>query len=180
MKGFIAIGAASLLFIAGSANALSIDAQVGKHSTSTSVGIGDKYAGLSLTGNWTRSDHNGQLGSLGLGFGLPFGPLAANVGAKGLYLSPKDGKDGAALAVGAGLSWAVTSSLSLYGEAYGSPSGLTSGMDSYTEATGGARYTFFRPLSVDVGYRVIDIRGSHGHRNHKVSDGFYVGAGFSF
>ncbi|MBD2785137.1 porin [Xenorhabdus sp. DI] len=180
MKGFIAIGAAGLLFITGSANALSVDAQVGKHNTSTSVGIGDKDAGLSLTGNWTRSDHNGQLSSLGLGFGLPLGPLAVKAGVKGLYLSPKEGKDGAALAVGAGLSWAVTSSLSLYGDAYGSPSGLTSGMDSYTEAAGGARYTLFKPLSIDVGYRVIDIRGSHGHRSNKVSDGFYIGAGVSF
>ncbi|SFU41837.1 YfaZ family outer membrane protein [Xenorhabdus koppenhoeferi] len=181
MKGFIAVSAAaSLLFVTGSANAISADIQVGKHNTSTSVGIGDKNAGLSLNGNWTRSDHNGQLGSLGLAFGLPFGPLTAKVGGKALYLSPKDGKDGAALAGGIGFSWAVTSSLSLYGEAYGSPSGLMSGMDSYTEAAGGLRYTLFKPLSIDGGYRVINIKGKNGNRSNKVSDGFYIGAGVSF
>ncbi|MBI6547404.1 YfaZ family outer membrane protein [Xenorhabdus lircayensis] len=180
MKGFIAISAASLLFVAGAANAISMNVQVGKHNTSTSVGVGDKNAGLSFNGNWTRSDHNGQLGSLGAAFGLPIGPFTATVGGKALYLSPKVGKDGAALAGGVGLSWAVIPSLSLYGEAYGAPSSLTSGVDSYTEATGGVRYTPFKPLTVDAGYRVIDIKGKSGHRNNKVSDGFYVGAGLSF
>ncbi|CDG20913.1 conserved exported protein of unknown function [Xenorhabdus poinarii G6] len=180
MKSFIAISVASLFFITGSANALSIDGQWGKHHTSTSVGIGDKYQGLSLTGNWTRSDHNGQVSSLGLGFGLPVWKLAATVGAKGLYLSPKDGRDGAALAVGGGLSWAVIPSLSVYGEVYGSPSGLTSGMDSYAEATGGLRYNLLGPVHIDGGYRVIDIKGSKGYRSHKVSDGFYAGIGVSF
>ncbi|MBC8952321.1 MULTISPECIES: YfaZ family outer membrane protein [Xenorhabdus] len=180
MKGLIAISAASLLFLTGAANAISMDVQMGKHNTSTSVGIGDKNAGLSFNGNWTRSDHNGQLGSLGAAFGLPVGPFTASVGGKALYLSPKEGKDGAALAGGVGLSWAVIPSLSLYGEAYGAPSSLTSGVDSYTEAAGGARVTLIKPLTVDVGYRVIDIKGKNGNRSNKVSDGFYIGAGLSF
>ncbi|OTA21176.1 porin [Xenorhabdus beddingii] len=180
MKGFIATSAASLLFLTGAAHAISMDVQVGKHNTSTSVGIGDKSSGLSVNGNWTRSDHNGQLGSLGAAFGLPIGPLTASIGGKALYLSPKDGEFGAALAAGAGLSWALTSSLSLYGEAYGAPSGLTSGIDSYTEASGGVRYTFFKPLTLDAGYRVIDLKGKNGNRSNKVSDGFYAGAGLSF
>ncbi|AOM40606.1 YfaZ family outer membrane protein [Xenorhabdus hominickii] len=180
MKGLIAISAASLLFVTGAANAISVDFQSGKHNTSTSVRLGDKNAGLSLTGNWTRSDHNGKISSLALGFGLPIGSLAVNAGGKALYLSPKDGKDGAALAVGGGLNWAVSPSLSLYGEAYGSPSGLTSGMNSYTEASGGARYTLFKFISLDAGYRIIDIKGKDGNRNNKVSDGFFAGAGISF
>ncbi|MDX7991852.1 porin [Xenorhabdus sp. Reich] len=180
MKGLIAISVASLFFVAGTANAISIDAQVSKHNTSTSVGIGDKNSGLSFSGNWTRSDHNGQVGSLGTAFALPIGPLTASVGGKALYLSPKVGKEGAALAAGVGLSWAVMPSLSLYGEAYGAPSGLTSGVDSYTEATGGVRYTLFKPLTIDAGYRVIDIKGKNNNRSNKVSDGFYVGAGLSF
>ncbi|CDL81800.1 YfaZ family outer membrane protein [Xenorhabdus szentirmaii] len=180
MKGFIAVSVASLLFVTGTANAISVDAQVGKHNTSTSVGIGDKDAGLSFSGNWTRSDHHGQTGSLGTSFGVPIGPLTAMIGGKALYLSPKEGKDGAALAAGAGLSWAVTPSLSLYGEAYGAPSGLTTRVDSYTEAAGGVRYTFFKPLNINAGYRIIDIKGKGDHQSNKVSDGFYVGAGVSF
>ncbi|MCC8380154.1 YfaZ family outer membrane protein [Xenorhabdus sp. PB30.3] len=180
MKGFIAVSAASLLFMAGTANAISVNVEAGKHYTSTSAGIGDKNAGFSLNGNWARSDHNGQLGSLGLAFALPVGPLTASVGGKALYLSPKVGKDGAALAAGVGLSVAVTPSLSLYGEAYGAPSGFTSGIDSYTEANGGVRYLLFRPLSVEAGYRVIDLKGKGGDRSNKVSDGFYIGAGVNF
>ncbi|REF27758.1 YfaZ precursor [Xenorhabdus cabanillasii] len=180
MKGFIAVSAASLLFVAGTANAISVNVEAGKHYTSTSAGIGDKNAGLSLNGNWTRSDHNGQLGSLGAAFALPIGPITASVGGKALYLSPKVGKDGAALAGGVGLSWEVMPSLSLYGEAYGAPSGLTSGIDSYTEAAGGVRYTLFKPITINAGYRIIDLKGKNGNRNNKVSDGFYIGVGASF
>lgn len=180
MKSFIAVSVVSLFFVSGAANAISMNVQAGKHYTSTSVGLGDKSAGLSLNGNWTRSDHNGQIGSLGTAFALPVGPITASVGGKVLYLSPKEGKDGVALAAGAGLSWAVLPSLSLYGEAYGAPSGLTSGVDSYTEATGGVRYTLIRPLIVDAGYRVIDLKRKNGNRSNKVSEGFYIGAGFSF
>ncbi|ETS31278.1 porin [Photorhabdus temperata] len=180
MKAYLAAAATSLLFIAGTANAISVNVQAGRHFTNTSAAIGDNGAGLSFNGNWARSDHNGQLGSLGTAFSLPVGPLTASIGGKVLYLSPKDGKKGEALAGGVGLSWAVMPSLSLYSEVYGAPSSLTSGIDSYTEATGGLRFTVFKPLTVDAGYRVMNMRGKEGHRDNKLADGFYVGAGLNF
>lgn len=174
------IGAASSLLLVGTANAISMDAQVGKHYTDVRAGLGNPDFGLSFNGNWARSDHDGQLGSLGAKFALPLGPITASVGGKALYLSPKNGDDGAALAGGVGLKWTFFPSLDLYGEAYASPQGLTSGSKSYYEADVGAQYTIFKPLHVNAGYRVIEIQNSHNRINNKIADGFYLGAGLSF
>ncbi|KLN95900.1 YfaZ family outer membrane protein [Moellerella wisconsensis] len=178
-KSLIAMAAAAMV-CTGSAQAISLGAQVGEHYTEMNAGIGTQGSGLAFNGAWTRSDHNGQMGSLGATFGLPFGPVSAYVGGKALYLSPKDNKDGMALAAGAGLNWTVMPSLNIYGEAYGAPAGLTSGSDSYTETKVGARYTIFSPLSVDAGYRMIDVKGADHRPSNKIADGFYLGAGLSF
>ena len=73
-------------------------------------------SGLGLTGNWARSDT--QRRQRGLNFGVPLGPLTATVGAKALYLSPKDGKSGGAVALGGGLEWEINRYFSLHGEGY--------------------------------------------------------------
>ncbi|EPM3464203.1 YfaZ family outer membrane protein [Providencia stuartii] len=177
---FLVAAAASSMMFVGAAQAVSVNANVGKHYTELNAGIGTKGAGLAYDGSWARSDHDGQMGSLGATFGLPLGPFSAYVGGKALYLSPEDNKDGMALAGGAGLGWQVMPSLNIYGEAYGAPASLTSGSQSYTEAKVGARYTVFKPLSVDAGYRVIDIKGTHDNPSNKIADGWYVGAGLSF
>lgn len=180
MKKFLLLGAMSALLISANANAISMNVQAGKHYTDVQAGLGDADSGLSFNGNWARSDHDGQLGSLGAKFALPLGPFSASVGGKALYLSPKNGDDGAALAGGVGLNWRVLPSLSVYGEAYALPEGLTSGSKSYYEADVGAKYTVFKPLHVNAGYRVIEIENAHNHSNNKLADGFYVGAGLSF
>ncbi|MCW2254195.1 hypothetical protein M2263_000286 [Providencia alcalifaciens] len=180
MRKVLFLAAASSLMFVGAAQAVSVSASAGKHYTELNAGIGTKGSGLAFDGSWARSDHNGQATSLGATFGLPLGPLSAYVGGKALYLSPEDNKDGMSLAAGAGLGWQVMPSLNIYGEAYGAPKSLTSGSNAYTEAKVGARYTVFKPLSVDAGYRVIDIKGNHNNPNNKVADGFYVGAGLSF
>ncbi|EMI5491205.1 porin [Providencia stuartii] len=177
---FLAAAAASSLMFVGTAQAISVNASAGEHYTELSAGIGTKGSGLAFDGSWARSDHNGQMGSLGATFGLPLGPFSAYVGGKALYLSPEDNKNGMALAAGAGLGWQALPSLNIYGEAYGAPASLTSGSDAYTEAKVGARYTVFKPLSVDAGYRIIDIKGNHNNPNNKIADGWYVGAGLSF
>ncbi|VTR49200.1 YfaZ precursor [Serratia fonticola] len=81
--------AAGLLFVAGSANAISVSGEAGEHYTNLGVGLGGTTAGLGISGNWIRSDHDGDIGSLGLSFGLPVGPLTATVGGKAIYLSPE-------------------------------------------------------------------------------------------
>ncbi|OAT35782.1 YfaZ family outer membrane protein [Proteus myxofaciens] len=181
MKKYLLTGiACSLLMVGTAAHAVSMNVQAGKHYTDVRAGLGDPNSGLSFNGGWARSDHDGQIGSLGTKFALPLGPFSASVGGKALYLSPKDGDDGAALAGGVGLNWDVLSSLNVYGEAYASPEGLTSGSKSYYEADVGAKYTVFKPLHVNAGYRVIEIDNAHNRSNNKLADGFYVGAGLSF
>lgn len=180
MKKTLVACAASMLFMTGAANALSLSGEAGKHYTNLGFGQDTGTSGLGLTGNWARSDHNGNVGSLGLNFGLPLGPLTATLGGKALYLSPKDGKSGGALALGGGLDWAITRSLSLHGEGYFAPESLTSGVKAYNEASGGLRWTVFRPLSVDVGYRYIQMQGKDGRSDNTLADGPYVGVGLSF
>lgn len=171
--------AAGLLFVAGSANAISVSGEAGEHYTNLGVGLGGTTAGLGINGNWIRSDHDGDIGSLGLSFGLPVGPLTATVGGKAIYLSPKDGKDGGALALGGGLQWDLNRYLSLYGEGYFAPESLTSGAKAYNEANGGVRLNV-RPFNVDVGYRYINIEGKDGNRDNAIADGPYIGVGMGF
>ncbi|MEQ4923031.1 YfaZ family outer membrane protein [Proteus hauseri] len=180
MKKYLLAGAVGAMLFAGTANAASVNFQVGDHYTDLRGGLGNPNSGLSFNGNWARSDHDGQIGTLGAKFALPLGPFSASVGGKAVYLSPKDGDDGAALAGGVGLNWDVLPSLSVYGELYGSPEGLTSGSESYYEADVGAQLTVFKPLHVNAGYRVIEIENSHNRSNNKLADGFYLGAGLSF
>ncbi|MGG4664207.1 YfaZ family outer membrane protein [Providencia vermicola] len=180
MRKVVLLVAAMSPFFMNSAQAVSVSAQAGKHYTELSAGLGNQNAGLAFNGSWARSDHDGQMGSLGATFGLPVGPFSAYVGGKGLYLSPDNNSSGAALAVGGGLNWQALPSLNIYGEAYGAPESLTSGSKSYVEAKAGARYTVFKPLSIDAGYRVIEMKGSHNKSNEKIADGLYLGAGLSF
>ena len=39
------------------------------------AGLGDADSGLSFNGNWARSDHDGQLGSLGAKFAVTSWPI---------------------------------------------------------------------------------------------------------
>ena len=88
---------------------------------------------------------------------LPLGPFSAeSVGGKH-FTSPQNGGDGAALAGGVGLNWRVLPSQSVYGEAYASPEGLTSGSKIIMKRDVGAKYTVFKPLHVNAGYRRIEI-----------------------
>ncbi|EIS07510.1 yfaZ family protein [Yersinia pestis PY-46] len=57
---------------------------------------------------------------------------------------------------------------------------MTSGMKSYSEANGGVRWNVFRPLTVDVGYRYINMEGKEGRRDNRLADGVYIGAGLNF
>ncbi|MCW6647323.1 YfaZ family protein [Yersinia ruckeri] len=178
-KTFIAC-AASLLFAAGSASAISITGEAGRHYTNLGFGMGTNTGGLTMSGNWARSDHDGEMAGFGLGFNLPIGSLMATIGGKGIYMAPEDGKNGGAIAVGGGLSYPITKSFTLYGEGYVAPESMTSGMKSYTEANAGVRWNVLRPLTIDAGYRYINMEGKDGHRDNRLADGIYLGAGLNF
>ncbi|MFV8757860.1 YfaZ family outer membrane protein, partial [Yersinia enterocolitica] len=89
MNKSLAACAAGLLLVAGSASAISLNGEVGSDYTNLGFGMGTNTGGLAISGNWARSDHDGDVYGLGLGFNLPLGPLMATVGGKGIYMSPE-------------------------------------------------------------------------------------------
>lgn len=170
-----------VLFSVTTANAMSIYGQAGKHYTNVVAGFGTDSSGLYSTLNWAHNDENGDVAGLGLGINLPLGSFIASIGGQALYLSPqKDGSDGYAIAVGGGIQWPISKSLSLYGEGYYAPDSLSSGINNYKEASAGLRLSFIRPLSIDAGYRYIEMSGKDGDRNNVVADGIFVGVGIGF
>jgi len=180
MKKSVLFGLAGLMFVSASASAISFNGQAGKDYTNLGFGLGTETSGLALTGNWTHSDDDGDVAGLGLGLNIPLGPFLATVGGKAVYTDPNDSDSGYAAAVGGGLQWKIGDSLRLFGEYYYSPDSLSSGIESYTEANAGARYTIMRPISIEAGYRYLNLAGKDGHRDNAVADGPYVGVSASF
>lgn len=180
MKKFLLPVTVGCFLFSGHSNAASVSAQVGKDFTELAAGIGGKGAGLGINGNWARSDHDGQVVSLGATFGLPLGPFSAYIGGKAYYLSPQDNNNGFAFAAGVGANWQIMPSLALYGEIYGSPRDFTSGNYAYQEADVGIKYEVIKPLAINFGYRFIKLQGKSQHPNNTIADGFYLGAGVSF
>ena len=180
MKKSVLLSLAGLMFVSASASAISFNGQAGKDYTNLGFGLGTETSGLALTGNWTHNDDDGDVAGLGLGLNIPLGPFLATVGGKGIYTNPNDGDEGYAAAVGGGLQWKIGDSLRLFGEYYYSPDSLSSGIDSYTEANAGARFTLMRPISIEAGYRYLNLAGKDGNRDNAVADGPYVGVSASF
>lgn len=164
-----------MLLVSASVNAMSISGQAGKEYTNIGVGFGTESTGTALSGNWTHNDDDGDVAGVGLGLNLPLGPLIATVGGKGVYTNPNYGDEGYAAAVGGGLQWKIGNSFRLFGEYYYSPDSLSSGIQSYEEANAGARYTIMRPVSIEAGYRYLNLSGKDGNRDNAVADGPYVG-----
>ncbi|MGS9235581.1 YfaZ family outer membrane protein, partial [Salmonella enterica subsp. enterica serovar Infantis] len=66
------------------------------------------------------------------------------------------------------------------GEYYYSQDSLSSGNDSYEQANAGPRFTIMRPLSIESGYRYLNLAGKDGNRDNEIADGQYVGVNASF
>ena len=181
MKKIVLGCACAALFSASAANAITVHGQVGEHYTNVEAGFGTDSAGLYSTLDWAHNDSDGDVAGLGLGINLPLGPFLASAGGKSLYLNPqKDGGDDYAVAAGGGIQWPITRHFTLYGEGYYSPESLSSGINNYKEASAGMRWNVIRPVTIDVGYRYIEISGKDGNRDNVVADGAYVGAGIGF
>jgi hypothetical protein len=180
MKKTLVACAASLLFVAGAANAFSINGEVGENYTNLGFGGNNGEPGLVFGGNWAHSDDDGDIAGLGLGYNLPIGPFITTLGGKALYLSPKDGDDGYAVALGGGLRLPMGKHFALFGDYYYAPDSLSSGVSNYTEANAGITWTIIPLVSVTAGYRYIEMAGEDGHRDNVLADGAYLGAGLSF
>ncbi|HHS9593208.1 YfaZ family outer membrane protein [Raoultella planticola] len=180
MKKSILLGLAGMMFVSTAANAISVTGQAGEHYTNLAVGFGTESSGLAVTGNWMHSDNDGDAAGLGLGLNIPLGPFLATVGGKGVYTNPKSGDEGYAAAVGGGLQWKIGDSFRLFGEYYYSPDSLSSGIQSYQEANAGASWTIMRPLSIEAGYRYLNLEGKDGNKDSTIADGPYLGVSASF
>ncbi|HAT1646026.1 TPA: hypothetical protein I8Y12_001911 [Raoultella planticola] len=180
MKKSILLGLASMMLVSTAANAISVTGQAGEHYTNLGVGFGTESSGLAVTGNWMHSDNDGDAAGLGLGLNIPLGPFLATVGGKGVYTNPKSGDEGYAAAVGGGLQWKIGDSFRLFGEYYYSPDSLSSGIQSYQEANAGASWTIMRPLSIEAGYRYLNLEGKDGNKDSTIADGPYLGVSASF
>ncbi|GKX54314.1 hypothetical protein SOASR030_04260 [Leminorella grimontii] len=177
----LAVGVA--LFTSASAMAISVNGQVGEDYSNLQVGMGTDSTGLYSTVDWTHNDDNGDIVGLGLGVGLPLGPMTISVGGKGMYLRSKDhseDSDDYAAAVGGGLRLPIGKRFSLQGSAYYAPDSLSSGINSYSELTGGVRWDILRPFSVEAGYRYVNLEGKDGNRDNAIVDGPYVGGSVHF
>ena len=179
-KILVAGAAASLMFAAASANAISVNGEVGEHYTHLGVGFGTTSPGLALSGDYTHNDDDGDVAGVGLGYNIPLGPFMATVGGKGLYTNPKDGDEGYAAAVGGGLQLPIAKMFTLYGDYYYSPDSLSSGLAHYEEANAGIRLTAIPLVTVSVGYRYMAMDGKDGNRDNVVADGAYLGGAINF
>jgi len=154
--------------------------EAGEEFTNLSASFGANDPGLTFNGNWAHSDDDGDVAGLGMGFNLPLGPVLFTLGGKALYLNPKDGDEGYAVAVGGGAQVPLGDFITVFGDYYYSPDSLSSGVDDYMEANAGVRVRVIKSVSIEGGYRYIDMDGKNGNRDNKLADGAYAGVSFSF
>ena len=57
---------------------------------------------------------------------------------------------------------------------------MSSGVDEYLEANAGLRVNIIKSMSLEAGYRYIDMAGKHDHRDNVLADGAYAGFNFRF
>lgn len=169
-----------MMLAAGSASAVTLHGEAGQNWTDLGVSFGANDPGLTFSGNWAHSEDDGNIGGLGLGLNLPLGPVLFTVGGKALYLSPEDGDDGYALAVGGGAQVPLGDHVTVFGDAYYSPDSLSSGVKEYVEANAGVRINIIPLMNVEAGYRYIEMAGKHGRRDNTLADGAYAGVNFNF
>lgn len=125
-----------------------------------------------------QSLNDGDTAGLGLGYNFNLVPFLLTAGGKALYLNPKDGDEGYAIALGGGAQLPPGDFVTLFGESYYSPDSMSSGVNDYLEANAGVRMNIIKSMNIEAGYRYINMAGKHNPRDNKLADGAY--AGFNF
>ncbi|PIJ50378.1 porin [Erwinia sp. OLTSP20] len=181
MKKAVAITSGLILLAAAtSAQALDGSVTVGKKYTNLNVGMGTRTPGLFLNGNWMRSNDDGSLYGLGLGYNLSVAGLMLSPGVRTLYVKPHYGKSGYTNAVGLGASYPVTSMLGLYGSYYWAPASFSHNIDAYKDIQAGVTLSPIRMLTVNVGYQYLTLDGKDNNKDSVLADGPYIGASLNF
>ena len=127
-----------------------------------------------------RSDHDGDVSGLRLGYNIEVGSVFLTPGIKAMWIDPEDGKDGFAAAVGAGVSFPITKMLGLYGEYYYSPESL---YRSPRQLSGSLRrHQLYADLllNVRVGYKYAELNNKGDRKDNVLADGPYIGASLRF
>jgi len=176
----ITAGALALLALAGSAQAIEGGIDVGRDYTNLHAGLVTTTPGFALSGNWLRSDHDGSMGSLGLGYNVGLGDVLISPGVKAISTNPSDNKDGYAIAVGVGASAPITNMFNVFGQYYYSPDAFSSHIDNYQEASAGVSFQPISLVDVRVGYQYLAMNGKNGRKDNVIADGPYVGASLHF
>ena len=118
---------------------------------------------------------SGQAGKEYTNIGVGFGTESTGLALSGNWTHNDD--DGDVAGVGLGLNLPLGPLMATVGGkgVYTNPN---YGDDGYAAA--GARYTIMRPVSIEAGYRYLNLSGKDGNRDNAVADGPYVGVNASF
>ena len=159
---------------------VNLHGEAGSEFTNLSASFNPQAPGMTFNGNWAHSDNDGDTVGLGMGYNFDLGPFLLTAGGKAVYLNPNDGDEGYAIALGGGAQLPLGDFFTLFGEAYYSPDSMSSGVDEYLEANAGLRVNIIKSMSIEAGYRSIDMAGKHDHRDNVLADGAYAGFNFRF
>ena len=171
----IALGASS-----AACAAVNLHGEAGAEFTNLSASFGAGEPGMTFSSQWAHSDNDGDSVGLGLGYNFNLGPFLMTLGGKAVYLNPKDGDEGYAIAAGGGAELPLGQYFTLFGEGYYSPDSMSSGVEDYVEANAGVRLNVLPSLNIEAGYRYIDMAGKDGNRDNTLADGAYAGVNFRF
>ncbi|BCQ42460.1 membrane protein (plasmid) [Erwinia rhapontici] len=171
----VALSAASF-----STLALQGGVDAGEHFTHLQLGMGNDSPGVALSGEWMKSDHDGNFGNLGLNYGIGSESWMISPGAKVLFTNPKDSHEGYAVAFGGDGLFALTSAIRLYGQYYWSPESMSAHSDGFHQASAGVSIRPISLLDVRVGYKYVAINGKDGRKDNVLADGPYIGASLHF
>lgn len=181
MNKVVALTAGAALMLAvSSAQAIEGSVDVGKDYTNLNVGMGTSTPGLFLNGNWMRSNDDGSLAGLGLGYNFGFDQLMLSPGVKAMYVNPRHGSDGYTAAIGAGAQFSLTKMFGLYGSYYWAPDAFSHNIDSYEEIQGGVSFTPISMLNIHAGYQYVTLDGKGHNKDSVLADGPYIGASLRF
>lgn len=169
------------LCASGAASAsVNLHGEAGEEFTHLSASFNADDPGMTFNGSWAHSDNDGDIAGLGMGYNFDLGPFLLTMGGKALYLNPQDSDEGYAIALGGGAQLPLGDFFTLLGEAYYSPDSMSSGVDDYVEANAGVRINVIKSLSIEAGYRYMDMAGKDSHRDNTLADGAYAGFNFRF
>ena len=93
----IALGASS-----AACASVNLHGEAGAEFTNLSASFGAGEPGMTFNTQWAHSDNDGDSVGLGMGYNFNLGPFLMTLGGKGVYLNPKDGDEGYAIAAGGG------------------------------------------------------------------------------